>query len=270
MATQNDICFFNKYGFCKFLERCRRYHEDKSCENSECEIRECQLRHPKVCKYFRDFGFCKFSEWCKFSHKVSNETEKTNNEKKLGEKIKTIEINIQQRNEKIVKLENEIRDMHLLFSEQKQTMSKLNKKLNALKEKEKILLDLEIKFDILEKKVDKTNNIEAQEEIEIVKDNASIEASSEPSDDLTCKVRDFKAKNKFGLKIHFYKKHSSAKFKCFTCDFTCENYSELDEHNNKYHYSHRVTLNKYHEKYILDEFQKLDQDGFLIHRNLDW
>ena len=135
-----------------------------------------------------------------------------------------------------------------------------------MKEKEEILLDIEIKFDILEKKVDKINNIEAQEEIEIVKDNAS----SEPSDDLTCKVCDFKAKNKFGLKIHFHKKHSSAKFKCFTCDFTCENYSELDEHNNKYYYSHRVTLNKYHEKYILDEFQKLDQDGFLIHRNLDW
>ena len=75
---------------------------------------------------------------------------------------------------------------------------------------------------------------------------------------------------KFGLKIHFHKKHSSAKFKCFTCDFTCENYSDLDEHNNKYYYSHRVILNKYHEKYILDEFQKLDQDGFLIHRTLDW
>ena len=75
-------------------------------------------------------------------------------------------------------------------------------------------MDLEIKFDILEKKVDKTNTIEAQEEIEIVKDNAS----SELSDDLTCKVCDFKAKNKFGLKIHFHKKHSSAKLKCFTCE----------------------------------------------------
>ena len=141
MAAQN-ICFFNKYGFCKFLERCRRYHEDKLCENSECEIRECQQRHPKIWKYFRNFGFCKFSEWCKFSHKVSIETEKTNNQKKMEEKIKTMEMDIQKKNEKIEKLENEIQNIHLLFSEQKQTMSKLNKKLNILKEKEKSLLDL--------------------------------------------------------------------------------------------------------------------------------
>ena len=182
----------------------------------------------------------------------------------MEEKIKTMEIDIHKKNEKIGKLENEIENMHLLFSEQKQTMSKLNKKLNILKEKEKLLLDLEIKFDILEKKVDKINTVEAHDEIEIVKDNASSEASSEPSEDLKRKVCDFVAKNKFGLKIHFHKKHSSAKFKCFTCDFTCENYSDLDEHNNKYYYSHRVTLNKYHEKYILDEFQKVDQDGLLI------
>ena len=131
-----------------------------------------------------------------------------------------MEIDIQKKNEKIVKLENEIENMHLLFSEQKQTMSKLNKKLNK---KEKSLLDLEIKLDILEKKVDKINTVEAHDEIEIVKDNASSEASSELSEDLKCKVCDFKAKNRFGLKIRFHKKHLSAKFKCFTCDFSqCE------------------------------------------------
>ena len=61
MATHN-ICFFNKYGFCKFLERCRRYHENKICEKLKCEKRESPLRHPKVGKFYRDLGFCKFSE----------------------------------------------------------------------------------------------------------------------------------------------------------------------------------------------------------------
>ena len=51
MATQN-ICFFNKYGFCKYLENCRNYHENKKCEKSNCEIRECQLKHPKICEFF--------------------------------------------------------------------------------------------------------------------------------------------------------------------------------------------------------------------------
>ena len=58
--------------------------------------------------------------------------------------------------------------------------------------------------------------------------------------------------------------------KCFTCDFTCENHDDLVEHSDKYYYSHRVTLRKEYEKLILDEFQQLDEDGFLIHRTLDW
>ena len=88
--------------------------------------------------------------------------------------------------------------------------------------------------------------------------------------EIKCDLCDFVAKNKFGLKIHFHKKHSSARFNCFTCNFTCETHSELAEHNDIYYYSHRITLNKEYEKEILDEFQRLDEDGFLIHRKLDW
>ena len=48
---------------------------------------------------------------------------------------------------------------------------------------------------------------------------------------------------------------SKSKFKCFTCDFTCMNHSELDKYNDRYFYSHRITLNKDNEKQILDKFQ---------------
>ena len=88
MAAQN-ICFFNKYGFCKYSERCRQYHEIRICEKLDCEIRECHLRHPKVCKFYRDLGFCKFSEWCKFSHKV-NKIDKDDIITKLEEKVKNL------------------------------------------------------------------------------------------------------------------------------------------------------------------------------------
>ena len=90
------------------------------------------------------------------------------------------------------------------------------------------------------------------------------------TEQIKCDHCDFVAKNKFGLKIHFHKKHSSAKFNCFTCDFKCETRSDLLEHNEMYYYSHRITLNKEHEKEILDEFQQLDEDGFIPHRKLDW
>ena len=98
----------------------------------------------------------------------------------------------------------------------------------------------------------------------------SADTSSKPADEVKCSLCEFVAKNRFGLKIHFHKKHSTAKFKCFTCDFTCESHSDLQDHNEKYYYSHRQVLNKYYEKHILDEIQHLDQDGFLVHRTLDW
>ena len=90
------------------------------------------------------------------------------------------------------------------------------------------------------------------------------------TESLKCDMCDFVGKNKFGLKIHHHKKHSTARFNCFTCDFTCESRSDLLEHNDNYYYSHRQVLNKDYQKEILDEFQRLDEDGFLIHRTLDW
>ena len=124
--------------------------------------------------------------------------------------------------------------------------------------------NLEDKYDTLEKKVEKLST----EQVDKNKD--SVEISSKPSDEIKCSLCEFTAKNKFGLKIHFHKKHSTAKFKCFTCDFTCESHDELIPHNDKYYYSHRQVLNKNYEKHILDEIQQLDEDGFLFHRTLNW
>ena len=146
MATQN-ICFFDKYGFCKNLENCRNYHENKKCEKLNCEIRDCQLRHPKICKFFRDYGFCKFSEWCRFSHEVVKDASENDSEvKKLEEKLNTVEIELKKNSEKVLKLESEIKDMHLKLSEKEQNVSKINKKYNVLKEKLTLLFDLEEKI----------------------------------------------------------------------------------------------------------------------------
>ena len=59
---------------------------------------------------------------------------------------------------------------------------------------------------------------------------------SEPAWDtgeIKCDLCEFGTKNKFGLKIPFLKKHSTAKFKCLTCDFTSMSHSELVEHNDR-------------------------------------
>ena len=73
MATQN-VCRYFKFGFCKYLEKCRFVHVTEICENPECDAaRSCSLRHPRICKFYRDYKRCKFGEWCCFKHVEKNE-----------------------------------------------------------------------------------------------------------------------------------------------------------------------------------------------------
>ena len=66
MATPN-ICTFNKYGYCKYQEVCRKQHENQICENSSCDIPRCRFRHPRPCKYYKRHRRCKF-DLCAFLH----------------------------------------------------------------------------------------------------------------------------------------------------------------------------------------------------------
>ena len=113
--TAPNICLFNKFGYCKFGERCRKHHKYKICEESSCEITSCRERHPKDCRYFRNFGRCKFSP-CAFNHEIvvkGNECEKIRKEVKiLNDKILSLEnviscqnIQIEEMNTKIQNIE---------------------------------------------------------------------------------------------------------------------------------------------------------------------
>ena len=193
--------------------------------------------------------------------------------KKLEEKLKTVEDALEKNCEKIQKFEAEIKDMEMKLANKDQTLSKINKKYNLLKEKVTLVFDLEGKVDTLEKHIEKMNKepVKANEIPPILQTNQKSSDNAPGNlEENKCKICEFVVKNKFGLKIHYHKKHSTATFNCFTCNFTCETHSELVNHNDKYYYSHRITLNKDYEKHILDEFQRLDEDGFLIHRKLDW
>ena len=66
--SQENLCLHNKFGFCKFGEKCFRVHENKVCENDKCSIQNCSLRHPRFCRYFGKFNNCKFGTYCKFRH----------------------------------------------------------------------------------------------------------------------------------------------------------------------------------------------------------
>ena len=101
MATQN-VCRYFKFGFCKYLKKCRFPHVKEICENTECDARSCSLRHPRICSYYRDYRRCKFGEWCSFKHveKISDI--------EIVDRIKNLEKLIAEKDEVISILENKI------------------------------------------------------------------------------------------------------------------------------------------------------------------
>jgi hypothetical protein len=111
MAAQN-VCRYNKFGYCKFGEVCRKQHVDELCDDSSCDPLNCIKRHPKECKYYSNYKRCKFNP-CKFLHlKNENYDEKL---KEISKKQETIEENLQEKiniiNLKIKEIDEKI-DIH--------------------------------------------------------------------------------------------------------------------------------------------------------------
>ena len=55
-----------------------------------------------------------------------------------------------------------------------------------------------------------------------------------------------------------------SRIKCWTCNFACASKDDLTIHNDKYWYSHRMRPNQNHKKYMLEEFEDLKKDGFIV------
>ena len=68
-AIAENVCYFFKFGFCKYVDKCKYKHEKENCE-----IEKCASRHPKSCRYFKEFGMCKFGDYCLFNHNVNRKT----------------------------------------------------------------------------------------------------------------------------------------------------------------------------------------------------
>ena len=92
------VCLFNKFGHCKYQDRCRKIHIGSICERNQCEIAKCQERHPGECNFYKEFGRCKFGEYCSFQHKPS-----------VVETCKTLQKEIDDVKAKLEALENEMK-----------------------------------------------------------------------------------------------------------------------------------------------------------------
>ena len=111
------ICKYNKFGYCKFDEKCRKQHIKEICFEKSCEISQCNQRHPKVCRYYRNYGRCKFSP-CALKHEDHADYNKTVDKeiKTSHDKFLALENAILGKNEEIEELTNKILSIeHTLF-----------------------------------------------------------------------------------------------------------------------------------------------------------
>ena len=125
MSAQN-VCRYNRFGYCQYGEICRKHHVDELCDTDSCDLAVCTSRHPKECKYFRNYNRCKFNP-CKFAHKaIERKDEKLSETIDKVAKIEDIlqdridlEKKVDEYDEKINILENIIKEMELSMKKRK-------------------------------------------------------------------------------------------------------------------------------------------------------
>ena len=215
MAEENqNFCYFNKYGYCKFKLTCRRKHNMENCSEKSCEIRLCSLRHPKSCRYFREIGYCKFGEWCLFKHEDINRRE-------MKDAFENMDA-------KIVMFDNSLQLLKKCVTEKDTEIFELEKRLKAGEEK--------IKY--LEEKINNLQKGDASDELgNKLKDieEKQINLIEESEEKYKCSKCQFTTYYRKGLSIHKKKMH-----KVFICEKCGEIFDTGREH--KIHvYAHSYT-----------------------------
>ena len=84
---KDKVCRYNKYGFCKYGDKCHFRHENVVCVVKKCTVIDCDKRHPVTCKYYRNFKRCKYL-YCAYKH------EKESDVNENDERIEMIEVKL--------------------------------------------------------------------------------------------------------------------------------------------------------------------------------
>ena len=219
---KQNVCRYNKYGYCKFCDKCKFKHNNVKCVDENCDVFNCEKRHPVACKYFRNFQKCRFPN-CAFNHDIDT------NEKKLDEKLKRLENKVKENDQKTCekKFEIKLEEVKKKFEKDAQVKKKdfentlealekdfenrlgvlekqLKRMVNCMNEKDLLINTLNTKVEEIEKKQDKqqkeTNNMKTKIE--------KLKVATKKEEIIKCPDCDFIASSKQGLKVHMKRKHT--------------------------------------------------------------
>ena len=196
---EKEVCLYQKYGFCRYKEKCFKRHLKEECKDLNCPTKKmCNKRHPKLCKRYALEKSCIFGEKCDYLHR---ESEMSQDQKKMKDRIEELE--------QVVK--------------GKSTEEKEMK--NAIIELEKVLKAMTRKVIFLEEEVIKIK--EGSKDIknyEPFKDSSDFKNSTPVS--AKQKLPDVETKSF---------ESNKDKFKCVKCEYKCKKESTLKKHINTKH-----------------------------------
>ena len=109
MANEG-ICVFNKFGYCKYSDKCRKRHINETCANKTCEVDKCLKRHPKSCWYYQEYERCKFGEYCNYKHiKKESNSQILKDLENVKEKLIIIKKTLEKKDEEIESIKENLK-----------------------------------------------------------------------------------------------------------------------------------------------------------------
>ena len=136
--TMENVCLYNKYGYCKYRNTCHKLHYEETCKAESCETVHCPMRHPRPCKYFNIYKRCKFGSFCLFTHENERLSSVICNDKVMKEKCASLE-------DRVKTLEDEIKisDAKHVIAENK--IKVLENRLESVFESTKVVIEMAVK-----------------------------------------------------------------------------------------------------------------------------
>ena len=246
---EDEICQYEKYGYCKFKSECKRKHLSEECKDLEnCKsIKSCDKRHPKRCKK-HDSGKCRFEETCAYKHLkptkikeyeilkekvekleqvVQMEQAKNKDSDILKEKLQKVEIVVHALTRKVLSLESELgkvekKDTNILNvdeSKDPKTKPEIKSTEMLFSDNKSVLAPKDAKY------------LKKDKDMKYKKDMAEDNDSKEVF--LNCNKCKYKCKKENLLKKHMTSKHEE--HQCKECEKYLPTSFELLLHTSKHH-----------------------------------